>query len=127
MFKPVEMCKINVLVLNKHLTETTRKLGGKGSLHLVDATAQSESGLLNSLDDEHEATTLRQLLDKTESLMTKLGVDENAAVSPSNELSMDEIAAGLDKIVAYCKGTDEADKLLQLKEKHSGEPQQRCK
>jgi Archaeal/vacuolar-type H+-ATPase subunit I len=121
MFKPVEMCKINVLLLNKHLTDTTRKLGAMGNLHLVDATAQSESGLMNSLDDEHEATALRQLLDKTESLMTKLGVDENAAVSPSNELGMDEIAVGLDKIATDCKGADDADKLLQLKEKHSSE------
>ena len=87
MFKPVEMCKINVLLLNKHLTDTTRKLGAMGNLHLVDATAQSESGLMNSLDDEHEATALRQLLDKTESLMTKLGVDENAAGLRNEDLT----------------------------------------
>ena len=59
MFKPVEMCKINVLLLNKHLTDTTRKLGALGNLHLVDAVAQSESGLLGSLDDEHNAAALR--------------------------------------------------------------------
>ena len=78
MFKPVEMCKINVLVLNKHLTDITRKLGGKGSLHLVDAVAQSESHLLNSVDDEHEKTVLHQLLDKADSMIRKLGVDENS-------------------------------------------------
>lgn len=122
MFKPIEMCKINVLLLNKHLTDTTRRLGALGSLHLVDAPAQSESGLLGSLDGEHEASSLRQLLDKTETLMRKLGVDGgNAAVSPSDGLDETKIAARLETIDADCKGIEEADKLLQLKEKHSGE------
>ena len=122
MFKPIEMCKINVLLLNKHLTDTTRRLGALGSLHLVDAPAQSESGLLDSLDGEHEASSLRQLLDKTETLMRKLGVDGgNAAVSPSDGLDETKIAARLETIDADCKGVEEADKLLHLKEKHSGE------
>ena len=114
MFKPVEMCKINVLLLNKHLTDTTRKLGALGNLHLVDAVAQSESGLLGSLDDEHNAAALRQLLDKTETLMQKLGVDGNAAVSPSDGLDETKIAARLEAIASDCKGVEEADKLLQL-------------
>ena len=121
MFKPVEMCKINVLVLNKHLTETTRKLGGKGSLHLVDAVAQSESHLLNSVDDEHDKTAIRQLLDKADSLIHKLGVDENGDIPSMDDLGEEEIATRLDKIVADSKGADDADKLLKLKEEHGGE------
>ena len=121
MFKPVEMCKINVVVLNKHLTETTRKLGDKGSLHLVNAVDQSESRLLTSLDDDHEKTALRQLLDKADSLIARLGVDENGDVPTMDELGMEEIAARLEKILNSCKGVEDKDLLLKQKEEHGGE------
>ena len=69
MFKPEEMCKINVLVLNRHLTEMTRRLGEQGLVHLVDAVPQSEGGLLNTVDDGPEQEALQRLLERCGLLM----------------------------------------------------------
>jgi V/A-type H+-transporting ATPase subunit I len=108
MFKPVEMCKVNVLVLNKHLMDTTRKLGSKGSVHLVDAIKQSQSHLLNSLDDQKDQNALGQLLDKAELLIRKLGVDEDAEVPNVADMNQEDIAALLDKIFFRYKEQDNA-------------------
>lgn len=99
MFKPEEMCKINVLVLNRHLTEMTRRLGDQGLVHLVDAVPQSEGGLLNSVDDIMEQEALQRALERCDNLMLQLGVDMDASVPPlEQEMSRVDIEALLKTI-----------------------------
>ena len=99
MFKPEEMCKINVLVLNRHLTEMTRRLGEQGLVHLVDAVPQSEGGLLNTVDDGAEQEALQRLLERCGLLMSQLGVDADASVPPlEHEMGRPDIEALLKRI-----------------------------
>ncbi len=109
MFKPVEMCKINVLMLTRHLQDVTWKLGNRGTLHLVDAAAQTETGLLNNCDVESETTALRQLMDKTEQLINRLGMNENSETVESSDLSQQDITTLIDDISARFKTQDDND------------------
>lgn len=98
MFRPVEMCKINVLVLNKHLMDVARRLGDYGVVHLVDAASQSEGGLLNNLDAPAEQQSLRMAIERCEQLIRQLGVDEDAEVPRLDEMSRQDIDAMLGTI-----------------------------
>lgn len=112
MFKPVEMCKINVLVLNRHLNDVTQRLGDQGVIHLVDAAAQSEGGLLNSVEDQAEQEALHQLIEQCDRLIRQLGVDEQAEVPHLPDMSRPDIEALLQVIDK--KLTDKNDEMAKL-------------
>ena len=95
MLRPVEMCKVNILVLRKHVAAVTQLLGAREVLHLVDATAQSPGRLLTSFGTA-DAPRLRQLSDKCAALIRQLDITGGA--EPAADMTIDEMAERLDVV-----------------------------
>ncbi|NOY80824.1 MAG: hypothetical protein GXP31_07440 [Kiritimatiellaeota bacterium] len=74
MFRPVEMIKVHVLVLEKYLDAVTRALGESGFVHLVDAAAESREGLLGGVDREKDIRELERLCRICDALIDSLSV-----------------------------------------------------
>ncbi len=74
MFRPVEMVKVHVLVLEKYLDAVTRALGECGLVHLVDAAAESREGLLAGVDRDQDIRELERLSRICSALIDSLGV-----------------------------------------------------
>lgn len=98
MFRPVKMCKVNILVLAKHVTELTRRLGQCGLVHLIDAVSQSQDRLLKEVDQERDERTLENLINRCDRLIEALGVDSEAEPPTLGELNQDDVSAILTKI-----------------------------
>ena len=111
MFKPVKMSKINILLLNKYVTDVTRMLGRHGVLHLVDAVKQSDSGMLKGVEERNESA-LRGLISRCERLMEGLGIScEGASIQDDitrQEMGQDEISHLLTRIYSRYAEQQEA-------------------
>ncbi len=112
MFRPVKMCKVNILVLAKHVTELTRRLGQCGLVHLIDAVSQSQDRLLKEVDQERDERTLENLISRCDRLIEALGVDSEAEPPTLGELNQDDIAAILSKIFSRFQEQDNAIRQL---------------
>ena len=100
MFRPVKMCKVNILVLNKHEAAVARVLGENGLVHLVDAVKQSSANLLTAEADETRPR-LDTLLTRLDHLIETLGLEKTDAPSAPalpTEPSLEETEALLDKL-----------------------------
>ena len=95
MLKPVEMCKVNILVLRRHIAAVTQLLGAREVLHLVDATAQSPGRLLSSFETA-DAQRLHQLSDKCAALIRQL--DITGGKDAAADMSVDEITERLEAV-----------------------------
>lgn len=106
MFRPVRMCKLNVLILGKYVTPLTRALGGLGLVHLVDAVSQSPHQLLDGVDREPDIRRFEHLGERCRALLEALGVDTQTPVAP---VSFDEahIQALLEEVEAKHRQIDD--------------------
>ncbi len=95
MLKPVEMCKVNILALEKHAAALTRLLGARELIHLVDATAQSPGRLLAPFWN-FDSQKLHQAADQCATLMRQL--DAHGRQEDSKLLTLDEITERLNDI-----------------------------
>ncbi len=113
-FRPVEMSKVNILLMSKYVTEITRELGQRGLVHLVDAVNQSDSKLLRGVEEERDAKAIYNIMSRCERLMEGLGVDPKAAPPPrSGDMTLDDMSALINKIYAkYHEEEENIDKLL---------------
>ena len=75
MFRPVEMSKLNILVLSKYVTETTRLLGLMGKMHLIDAVSQSDSRLLKEAETPADNAQIEKMSAICARLVEGLGID----------------------------------------------------
>ena len=82
-FKPVRMCRLEVLVLKKHLDAITSALGSCGYVHLSDAVTKSRKHLLKPVGDERGRQALQSSLELCETLLDTCGCDKTA-VPPEN-------------------------------------------
>ncbi|MBQ6472881.1 MAG: hypothetical protein IJJ33_12935 [Victivallales bacterium] len=101
MFRPVKMCKVNILVLNRHEAAVARALGESGLVHLVDAVQQSAEHLLTA-ETDGERPRPDAMLPRLDHVISSLGlvgrVDGAAPSAPKAELPWEEMAALLDKL-----------------------------
>ena len=95
MLKPVEMCKVNILALEKHAAALTRLLGARELIHLVDATAQSPGRLLAPFWN-FDSQKLHQASEQCATLMRQL--DAHGRQEDGKLLTLDEITERLDDI-----------------------------
>ncbi len=115
MFRPIPMCKVNILVLSKHVAEITRRLGERGLMHFVDAVNQSNENLLSNV----AASPIEQQLDSTiqdvEHLMEHLGVDLTEVIPHEQEqMTLTEMQALVRRIAdQYQAEEDTITKLLE--------------
>ena len=107
MFKPVRMCKINILLLQKHLNVITTALAQGGVVHLVDAAAQSKDRLSSAVDLDHEKQQLQKMLDRCQALMEAIGVDKDATAPRIDTLDKEEIEMLLAKVDERYKKFDQ--------------------
>ena len=114
MFRPVKMAKVNILLMNKHVTEITRVLGQRGLIHLVDAVNQSGGRLLSEVDQEQDEKTIYNALSRCERLMEGLGVDQSAALPEKQEtMALEDISAMILRIYTkYHEQEETIDKIL---------------
>ncbi len=98
MFTPAKMCKVNILVLQKHLDSITSSLGDSGMLHLVNAVAQSPNHLLNVIDVEQSNLALQEMLTRCRLLIEALGIEKEAHAPTVAELERPEIERLLSRI-----------------------------
>ena len=73
LFRPEQMVKVNILLLSRHVAETTRLLGRVGLLHLVDATSQSTSKLLQGASQEGDSLAVATAANQVNTLIEALG------------------------------------------------------
>ncbi len=109
MFTPARMCKVNILVLQKHLDSITSSLGDSGMIHLVNAVAQSQDHLLNVIDIKQNNLTLQKMLSLCRLLIDALGIESDAQVPAIDELEREEIDSLLSKIYERYR---EQDKII---------------
>lgn len=114
MFRPVKMSKVNILLMSKYVTEITRILGQRGLVHLVDAVNQSDSKLLQGVEQERDEKTIYSIMSRCERLMEGLGVDQNAQVPPKDgSMTLEDMSALINKIYTkYHEEEENIDKLL---------------
>lgn len=107
MFRPVEMCKVNILVLSKHVTAMTRILGQRGLVHLVDAVNQSRGKLLSNVNQEKDERTTDRLLERCERLIEALGVESDARAPQLDDMDIKDMDALLGRIFERFRVQDE--------------------
>jgi V/A-type H+-transporting ATPase subunit I len=98
MFKPVRMCKINILLLQKHLNVITAALAESGLVHLVDATAQSKDRLLSAVNLDQDRRQIQKMLDRCQVLLEAIGVEKDAQAPEVDTLEKEEIELLLNKV-----------------------------
>ena len=98
MFKPVRMCKINILLLQKHLNVITAALAESGLVHLVDATAQSKDRLLSAVNLDQDRRQMQKMLDRCQVLLEAIGVEKDAQAPEVDTLEREEIELLLNKV-----------------------------
>ena len=98
MFKPVRMCKINILLLQKHLNVITTALAEGGLVHLVDAAAQSKDRLLSAVNLDQDRRQIRKLLSRCQILLEAIGVEKEAQAPKIDTLEKEEIELLLNKV-----------------------------
>ncbi len=98
MFKPVRMCKINILLLQKHLNVITRALAESGLVHLVDAAAQSKDRLLSAINLDQDRRQIQRMLSRCQILLEAIGVEKEAQAPKIDTLEIEEIELLLDKV-----------------------------
>lgn len=108
MFRPVKMCKVNILVLAKHVTEITRLLGQCGLVHLIDAVSQSPDRLLKEVDQEKDERAIENLISRCDRLIEALGIDPEAEPPNLGDLNQEDISALLTKIFSRYREQDGA-------------------
>ncbi|NLE56120.1 MAG: hypothetical protein GX617_14385, partial [Lentisphaerae bacterium] len=108
MFRPVEMCKVNILVLSKHVTAMTRILGQRGLVHLVDAVNQSRGKLLSNVNQDKDERTVDRLLERCDRLIEALGVESDARAPQLENMDLKDMEALLGKIHERFKVQDDA-------------------
>lgn len=114
MFTPAKMCKVNILVLQKHLDSITSSLGDSGMIHLVNAVDQSQDHLLNAIDIKQSNLALQSMLSRCRLLISALGIESDARVPDIGELEREEIDGLLTKVYARYQEQDQViAKLLQ--------------
>lgn len=122
MFRPVPMCKVNVLILQKHVTPVTEALGRLGLMHLVDAVAQSREHLLDVVDRRDEIRDLETLTERCAAVLESLGVERAEPEGDIGPLSRDRAAETIAEIEERYREEDaEMTRLLT----ESGELEQR--
>ena len=118
MFRPVEMSKLNILVLSKYVTETTRLLGQMGKMHLIDAVSQSSGRLLKEAEAPADNAQIEKLSGLCARLVEGLGIDlDNNSEAPEeagDDMSIDDMSALLNRI-ARKYGSQEAEIEKELK------------
>lgn len=107
MFRPVEMCKVNILLLSKHVTAMTRILGQRGLVHLVDAVNQSRGKLLSTVSQDKNERTVDRLLERCDRLIEALGVESDARAPQLEEIDLKDMEALLGKIYDRFKVQDD--------------------
>jgi V/A-type H+-transporting ATPase subunit I len=114
MFTPAKMCKVNILVLQKHLNSITSSLGDSGMVHLVNAVDQSQDNLLNAIDIKQNTAALQNMLNRCRLLIDALGIESDARVPDIGELEREEIDALLTRVYERYQEQDQViAKLLQ--------------
>ena len=110
MFKPVDMLKINVLVLGKYLDRLTVALGDSGLVHLVNAPAQSRQHLLTGVDTSRDIEALEHDFQKCAYLIDRLGIDEKSAtgVIPAEDKNLEDVRELLREVDAAYQEQEEA-------------------
>lgn len=108
MFTPEKMCKINVLVLSKHLNAVTGALGRSGLVHLIDAVSQSRQHLLSAVDLEQEHRRVGRMLERCEMLLEAFGIERDADIPSVDPLELGEMEPLLDKVFARYREQDVA-------------------
>ena len=111
MFRPVKMSKINILLLNKYVTDVTRELGLHGVLHLVDAVNQSDAKMLKGVE-QRNASALRSTIARCERLMEGLGVEKGDGEIAGNEMSQQDISNLLTRI--YSRYSEQQETIAAL-------------
>lgn len=112
MFRPVRMCKLNVLVLEKHVAALTRALGDQGLVHLVDAAAQSGQHLLAGVDRGAALDAIEPLEERCTALIDALGVSPETAVA-AQTYDRAQVTALLDDVQARQQHLDQRLRELQ--------------
>ncbi len=102
------MVKINVLLLGKHLTALTETLGSAGRVHLVHATAQSESRLLKGVDRVRDIRQLERLSLRCRNLVDSLEIPLDPPPETTKELPRQFMLATLNKVERQLQAEDEA-------------------
>jgi len=108
MFRPVEMAKVHVLVLEKYVDAVTSALGASGLVHLVDAPKQSQQRLLRGVDPGPDLRELERLWQRAGSLLDQLGLERDAARPPDPPLSKEELRRIVDEMEARYTAEDKA-------------------
>ncbi len=98
MFKPVRMCKINILLLQKHLNVITTALAEGGLVHLVDAAAQSKDRLLSAINLDQDRRQIQKMLSRCQILLEAIGVEKEAQAPKIDTLEKEEIELLLNKV-----------------------------
>jgi len=75
------MCRLDVLVLKKHLDAITCALGECGYVHLVDAVTKSRRHLLKQVGRQQDKQELQSCLKLCETLLESLGLKGTSAVT----------------------------------------------
>jgi len=92
------MCKVNILLLQKHLNAITNALAESGLVHLVDAATQSKDRLLSAVDLDQDRRRLQALSSRCTLLLEALGVEKDAEAPKINSLEMEEMELLLNKV-----------------------------
>ncbi len=95
LLRPVEMVKLNVLLLEKHVDGVTQALGDCGFVHLINAASQSEQKLLTEFDREAVVRFLENLLERCQGLMAQMGVEAKPVGLGAESFDLAEIESRL--------------------------------
>ncbi|MBP1582419.1 MAG: hypothetical protein J6866_00555 [Victivallales bacterium] len=94
------MCRLDVLVLKKHLDAITCALGECGYVHLVDAVTKSRRHLLKQVGRQQDKQELQSCLKLCETLLESLGLKGTAiSIVPTvAEMGVEELRTAIEKI-----------------------------
>ena len=119
MFKPVDMVKLNVLLLEKHVDRVTRALGASGFVHLVNAVAQSQHRLLHGVDRGEALRRTDTLLQHCRELMARLSIAEETVPDSGRTLDFAAMEALLAAATRDFQAEEEAlDRLVEEEKQH---------
>jgi V/A-type H+/Na+-transporting ATPase subunit I len=98
MLFPDRMSKVNILVFSRYIGALTEALGRSGLIHLVSATQQSKSHLLQRFNTDGDIRTAENALARCNVLLEALGVDGNDSAPVMNSLRQNEVGEVLETI-----------------------------
>jgi len=114
MFRPEEMTRVDVMVLQSDLRAAVTALGRLGCAHLMPARSKESGELLEAMDIEERRETAQALMARIVALRDRLGLKPSAGGGFGQALSAETAKKGLDDLEkSIGKALDEREEAME--------------